>query len=152
VAGTDAPVSLTPQQLYRQVSAVYGEAIGLLPAKSWHCHEIAMAALAADRVTGGHGHLATGELRLPDGNTTQHCVFICGDPHGMVIDGHMGVVRLSERASLPLTLGMTGSRPPRAPSALPFADPPKCSNAQIGAGDVVASDRSSGHRTVVARR
>jgi hypothetical protein len=92
------------------------------PFKLVHRCEVACVALGADRALGGRGHLATGTLRLPDGNTTQHTVFICGDADGTVLDGHMGVVRLSARASLPLTLGMTGSRPPRGPRALPFAD------------------------------
>jgi hypothetical protein len=97
----------TPALLRDLVAELYAEIRDQLPPQSWHCREIACLALGADRARGGHGHLNSGTLRLSDGNVTQHSVYVCDDPHGLVIDGCEGRVRLSERASLGLTLGGT---------------------------------------------
>jgi hypothetical protein len=102
---------MSPHELRDLVAAAYAEIRPQLFAGSWHCREIACIALGADRARGGHGCFASGELRLPDGNTTPHVVFICGDPAGSVIDGFEGQVRLSKRADLELTVvGISGVR------------------------------------------
>ena len=91
------------------VEELYAEIRPKLFAGSWHCAEIAALALACDRGRGGHGCVASGMLKLPSGDVTPHLVFITDS--GMTIDGYMGQVRLSERASIGLTVdGMSGVR------------------------------------------
>ena len=98
---------MTPEALRDAVAVLYAEVC--CPRITGTAARSPAWPLATDRAVGGHGHVAVGEMRLPTGSTW-HCVYICDDPHGTVVHGHEGEVKVAPRAALGLTLGTRVSK------------------------------------------